>query len=78
MVVTNRFGTEKTDLSHYSRNIVITNPNPEDLAEGIARAVLLQEDDITRSANYRSAGLQRDWNEALSGVVEQVRFWMGQ
>ena len=70
-VLTNVHGL-KTDLSCYSRNILLEQPDMPSLARGIARMVTLARDHATRSANLRADQICRDWKVALAGVVERL------
>ena len=70
-VLTNAHGL-KTDLSCYSRNILLEQPDMPSLARGIARMVMLARDHATRSANLRADQICRDWTVSLAGVVERL------
>ena len=70
-VLTNAHGL-KTDLSCYSRNILLEQPDMPSLARGITRLVALARDPATRSANLRADHICRDWKVALAAVVERL------
>ena len=70
-VLTNAHGL-KTDLSCYSRNILLEQPDMPSLARGITRLVALARDPATRSANLRADQICRDWRVALEGVVDRL------
>jgi hypothetical protein len=70
-VLTNVHGL-KTDLSCYSRNILLEQPDMPSLARGITRMVTLARDHATRSANLRADQICRDWTVSLAGVVERL------
>jgi len=72
VVVTNRFGTAKTDLSRYSPNILCVEPSISGLAAGLRRAVALAEDRTTRAANATKFGVPRDWPTALAPILDYV------
>ncbi len=77
VVVTNGFSDERTDLSGYSRNIMWTGPTVEQLCDGIAQAVELEQHPANRRANYVESGFCRRWAETLAPVVDQVVAWVG-
>ena len=60
---------EKTDLSQYSKNILMCAPTREGLHEGLAQVAMLGRDDAVRAANRNADGICRDWNVALNEVV---------
>lgn len=70
-VLTNTHGL-KTDLSGYSRNILLEPPDVASLGRGIDRMVTLARDHATRSANLRADRICRDWKTALAGVVDHL------
>jgi hypothetical protein len=70
-VLTNAHGL-KTDLSFYSRNILLEQPDMPSLARGITRMVTLARDHATRSANLRADQICRDWTVSLADVVERL------
>lgn len=70
-VLTNVHGF-KTDLSGYSRNILLEQPDMPALARGISRMVALARDDATRAANVRGDCISRDWTVSLGAVVDRL------
>lgn len=70
-VLTNAHGL-KTDLSCYSRNILIEQLTMPSLARGISRLVTLARDPATRAANLRTDQIERDWRVAVAGVVDRL------
>jgi len=70
-VLTNMHGL-KTDLSRYSRNILLEQPDAASLGRGIARLVALARDHATRSANVQTDHICRDWKLSLAAVVERL------
>ena len=70
-VLTNAHGL-KTDLSCYSHNILIEQPDMPSLARGIARMVTLARDHAARSANLRTDRIGRDWKTSLASVVDRL------
>lgn len=60
----------KTDLSHYSRNIILRAPAHQDLMDGLAALAKLGKNDALRKANLNSDGICRDWPVALDGAVD--------
>lgn len=70
-VLTNVHGL-KADLSCYSRNILLEQPDMPSLARGIGTLVALARDPATRSANLRADQICRDWTVSLAGVVERL------
>lgn len=71
VVVTNRFGI-KQDLLRYSANLICCEPDVQALVQGLARGVALVADPVLRQTHYRDAPLQRDWPQALHGVIESI------
>jgi hypothetical protein len=65
VVLTNQFGS-KTDLSHYSENIVVAPLELEQLLAGLQHAVDLTRNDELRERNYASSGLGRSWRSAFA------------
>ena len=70
-VLTNIHGF-KTDLSGYSQNILLEQPDMPSLARGIERMVALARDPATRAANLRADRISRDWSESLGAVVDRL------
>lgn len=70
-VLTNTYGI-KTDLSGYSRNILMASPNRESLHRGLVRLAELGRDDTTRAANTECDAISRDWTESLADVVARI------
>jgi len=70
-VLTNAHGL-KTDLSCYSNNILIAQPDAASLGRGIARLVALARDPATRSANLQADRISRAWTGALANVVDRL------
>jgi hypothetical protein len=70
-VLTNAHGL-KTDLSCYSNNILIAQPDAASLGRGIARLVALARDPAARSANLQADRISRDWTGALANVVDRL------
>lgn len=69
IAVTNTSGI-KSDLSHYSKNIICKPPTINALVEGIAEAVRMS--DAERSANLRSAQISKDWGISLAAPIEYL------
>ena len=72
VVVTNRFGVAKTDLSGYSPNILCVEPSVPGLVAGLRRAVALAEDQAPRTANAAKFGMPRDWSTALAPILDYL------
>lgn len=70
VVLTNRFGV-KTDLSHYSANIVCADLDAGAMTEGLRVALALAEDDAERARRHAGQGLLTDWEQALAPVVRR-------
>ena len=70
-VLTNLHGI-KNDLSHYSRNILMAQPDQSSLRRGLARLAALGRDDAQRAANVQADGIKRDWPDTLSAAAEWV------
>ena len=70
-VLTNVHGF-KTDLSGYSQNILLEQPDMPSLARGIERMVALARDPATRAANLRADRISRDWSESLGAMVDRL------
>lgn len=62
----------KADLSCYSRNILLEQPDMPSLARGISRLVALARDHATRSSNLRTDRICRDWKVALESVLDRL------
>jgi len=73
VVVTNSFGSTKTDLSDYSPNIICTEPTVDALVDGIARGVAAVDDPDRTVAE--GPLLARSWSETLAPVVDQILDW---
>lgn len=69
VVVTNRHGL-KTDLSHYSRNIICADVSVEGLTAGIATAIALARNTDQRRANLQSDAINREWQVALAPILD--------
>ena len=72
VVVTNRFGAAKMDLSRYSPNILCVEPSVSGLIAGLRQAVALAEDQATRTANAAKFGMPRNWPTALAPILDHV------
>jgi len=72
VVVTNRFGAAKMDLSRYSPNILCVEPSVSGLIAGLRRAVAIAEDQATRAANAEKFGMPRDWPTALAPILDHL------
>jgi hypothetical protein len=72
VVVTNRFGAAKMDLSRYSPNILCVEPSVSGLVAGLRRAVALAEDQAWRAANAAKFGMPRDWPTALAPILDYM------
>jgi SAM-dependent methyltransferase len=72
VVVTNRFGALKMDLSGYSPNILCVEPSVPGLVTGLRQAVELAEDQATRTANAAKFGMPRDWTTALGPILDYM------
>jgi hypothetical protein len=72
VVVTNRFGTSKVDLSRYSPNILCVEPSVPGLVAGLRSAVALAADREARFSNVARFAMPRDWETALTPVVDHV------
>lgn len=75
-VLTNRHGL-KTDLSSYSKNILVAEPTFEGLREGFVRLAELARNPDIRRDNRESDGIARDWEVTLGQVVEQLAISFG-
>lgn len=69
VVVTNQHGL-KTDLLHYSRNIICADVSVEGLTAGIASAIALARDSKQRMENLESDTINRDWHVALAPILD--------
>jgi hypothetical protein len=74
-VLTTKHGI-KTDLSRYSRNILIASPEQSAMAAGVERLVQLAENDEARSAHTITDGICRDWRETLSPVLDRLMAYL--
>ena len=72
VVVTNRFGAAKMDLSRYSPNILCVEPSVPGLVAGLRRAVALAEDQAMRTVNAAKFGMPRDWPTALAPILDYL------
>jgi hypothetical protein len=72
VVVTNRFGISKVDLSRYSPNILCVEPSVPGLVAGLRSAVALAADRDVRFSNVARFAMPRDWETALIPIVEHV------
>lgn len=72
VVVTNRFGSSKVDLSQYSPNILCVEPTVPGLVGGLRSAVSLAANRDVRFSNVNRFAMPRDWETALTPVVERV------
>lgn len=70
-VLTNRHGI-KTDLSAYSKNIIMADLAVPSLLEGLGELALLANQPELRNSNRASDGICRSWAATLSGVVDQL------
>ena len=70
-VLTNRHGI-KTDLSHYSANILLADTDRESLVAGLAELAERASDDEGRAAARAADGICRDWAEALEETVSRM------
>lgn len=70
-VLTNRHGI-KTDLSAYSKNIIMADLAVPSLLEGLDDLAQLANRPELRKQNRASDGICRSWAAALSHVVEQL------
>ena len=70
-VLTNMHGI-KTDLTHYSRNILMSQPDQASLRRGLARLAELGSDDARRASNVQADGIARDWSLTLSAAADWV------
>lgn len=68
-VLTNTHGL-KTDLSGYSRNIIVSSPDVPSLVRGLDRMVALARDRDTRAAHLRADAIGRDWATSLAPAVD--------
>ncbi len=64
----------KSDLSSYSKNILMSEPTLPGLRDGLIRVAMLGEDDASREKNRRTDGICRDWKVALQSTVD----WLAQ
>lgn len=72
IVVTNRFGSSKVDLSRYSPNILCVDPSLSSLVGGLRSAVELAANREVRFTNVSRFAMPRDWETAFTSVVELV------
>jgi hypothetical protein len=70
-VLTNEHGA-KTDLSCYSRNILLARPDAASLARGIDELVALARDRTARRTNLVADSICRDWTAALAPVIDRL------
>ena len=68
-VVTTKYDT-KADLSMYNDNLIMGNPDPEDLKKALRKAAAMQES--KRRDNAKATKLEADWNIALKPVVASI------
>lgn len=73
VVVSNRWGP-KQNLSAWSRNILLCEPDRAALVEGLAQGARLSADLQRREAHQREATLPTDWTQTLRHVVDA---WSG-
>lgn len=71
VVVTNTFGN-KQDLSHYSKNILLSDLSVESLTKTLTSATQLAEDDVTRYSNYQQNQILRSWEESFYEILNTV------
>lgn len=69
MVVTTAY-ENKTDLSRYSHNIILTEPSIEAMADGIVRAS--KKSYNTRMKNQKNNHIGSSWETALGQVLREV------
>lgn len=62
----------KTDLSRYSKNILMASPTPLALAAGLERLMHLAEDESTRASRRHEDSICRDWEMALRPVLDRI------
>jgi hypothetical protein len=72
VVVTNRFGSSKVDLSRYSPNILCVEPTLPGLVAGLRSAVALAGNHDVRFSNVTRFAMPRDWETALTPVADHV------
>ena len=69
VVVTNRYGL-KTDLSHYSANILCAEPKIDELMKVLRKGVELALSKEVRAKNHAKNNFLSSWQLALSKVIE--------
>jgi hypothetical protein len=69
VVITTKWET-KQNLDFYSKNILMAEPTPEDIAEKIVEAVLF--DSNQRIENFKQNNIQSDWADALAKPLDEV------
>ncbi|HUX82750.1 MAG TPA: hypothetical protein VMV35_07920 [Halothiobacillus sp.] len=71
VVVTNKFAL-KTDLSGYSKNIICSELDVDDIVSAIGLAIELSADDSARSRNYMNSGFSRSWEQSFEPVIDSI------
>jgi hypothetical protein len=72
VVVTNRFGS-KQDLSHYSRNILMSELDVDSLTHALEDGMRLAEDAPARRANYLANHIFRSWEDSFHNILSTVK-----
>ncbi|XXQ55994.1 hypothetical protein ACA040_004719 [Xenophilus aerolatus] len=70
-VLTNRQGV-KTDLSAYSKNILMADADLNSLRSGLAALAALASQRELRRSNRANDAIQRSWSTALQPVIDQL------
>lgn len=68
-VLTNKYAN-KTTLDNYSQNIICADLDEESMMQGFIDAVNLAKNNTLRKKNFKENGMEQDWNNALSHVLE--------
>ncbi len=72
VVVTNTNGL-KTNLDHYSKNIVCAAPNSQDLLKALSSAIALSANSAQRQTNFDNNGLQQNWTESFQQTLNFLK-----
>ncbi len=71
VVVTNQFANKQV-LTGYSKNIICAALERDALVEGLRQGVALALNTPLREQHYRDNGIIQDWQQAFSGIIEQL------
>ena len=59
-------------LTGYSKNIICAALERDALVEGLRQGVALALNTPLREQHYRDNGIIQDWQQAFSGIIEQL------